>query len=357
MVKTQTGTQEKKKNTRTASYLTRLATEGTVPGFVPEEESRPHKADEQGVIWVDIDHLLDSPYQHAEQIDPEEYQALVTSMSSESIQFALNVTEVEGRPGYYYLTAGGHQRRNAARDAGKRKLPVFVGPPLDPQRLAFRAAKENAVRVNLSPVNLGYLFLQMQSEFGLSQEAIAAELGKGRNFVNFCIMAANSAPDIQAMLLEKPDSLRAMSYLRRIKPVSEQPSQEELERAAALRAPIIAQFLANEISTDGVLEAVEALLAGEPEGIATREMTSNNGSAGSKNAGSKKTRSAVSAQVHTTGDSRALERLGRLSAVLSRLRSYKKLLGAAGNVSEEESRLLQEIEEELRTLQYAESGE
>lgn len=237
-----------KGSARVANVLEKLKSTGMVPGYAPEQVgAQAHDPDEKGVIWVDIDHILDSPYQHQEQIDEEDLQALVASIEKEGFLAALNVNEDPKHAGYYILTAGGHQRRNAAKAAGKTKIPVFVEPTLDPIRLAFRAAKENAVQVNRSPVNLGNLFLHIQDEFGLTQEEIAGELGKTRDFVKTCISAARSDPDIQALLAQKPDSVRAMSYLRRLT------SPED-------RAPIIARLIAGESTTDGVKAEVEEIL-------------------------------------------------------------------------------------------------
>src|SRR5260370_37587745 len=61
-------------------------------------------------------------------------------------------------------------------------------------------------------------------------------------------MAGHSAPDIQEMLRQKPDSVRAMSCLRRMDDTED-------------RAHIIAHFLDGQITTDGVHAAVEEIIA------------------------------------------------------------------------------------------------
>src|SRR5260370_225124 len=117
-----------------------------------------HRADEPGIEWVEIDRIHDSPYQHSELIDPDDFAAFVASIATEGFQHALNVSPLEGQEGHYFLTSGGHQRRDAARAAGVAKIPVFVAEAPERKRLAFRAAKENTARVNTSLVNLGYLY-------------------------------------------------------------------------------------------------------------------------------------------------------------------------------------------------------
>ncbi len=226
--------------------LKQIASSGFI-GYVEEEEV-VHKADEPGVIWVEIEKIQDNPYQHAEEINPDDFQALVESIKADGFQGALNVSPVPEEEGRYFLTGGGHQRRNAARAAGLSKLPVFVTPaPGDRMVLALRAARENTTRVNTSIINLGYLYQHMIDEFQLTQEQIAQAIGKDRNHVKFALMAVRSPADIQTMLRQKPDSVRAMVYFRR------------LEREED-RQPIMERFLAGELSTDDVRREVDAML-------------------------------------------------------------------------------------------------
>src|SRR5450759_4189302 len=209
-------------------------------------EENASSVQEPQVLWVGIDHILDNPYQHAEEIQPEYYAALVESIKLDGFQGALNVSPVEGREGYYFILSGGHQRRNAAREPGLDKLPVFVNAsPQEKKQVGLRLARENTAQVNRSPVNLGFLYTQLIEEFGMTQEEIAREIHKDRYHVNFAIMAARSASDIRAALREKY-SPRVMTYLRRVE------TKEE-------RAPIIAQYLAGELTVDGVRNAVETV--------------------------------------------------------------------------------------------------
>lgn len=199
---------------------------------------------EPQVMWVDIEAILDNPYQHAEEIDADEYAALIESIKVDGFQGALNVSPIEGREGFYFITSGGHQRRNAARDAGLKKLPVFVGAsPAEKKQLGLRLARENTTQVNRSPVNLGFLYIQLIEEFGMTQEEIANEIKKDRYHVNFALMAARSAADIRAALREKY-SPRVMTYLRRLDDVQQ-------------RAPIIAAYLSGSLTVEGVRVAVE----------------------------------------------------------------------------------------------------
>lgn len=211
---------------------------------IEEQEPRLRVSTEPQVFWVDIERVLDNPYQHAEEIHADDFAALVESIRVDGFQGALNVSPVEEREGYYFITSGGHQRRSAAKEAGLKKLPVFIGAsPAEKKQLGLRLARENTAQVNRSPVNLGFLYIQLIEEFGMTQEEIASEIKKDRYHVNFAIMAARSAADIRSALREKY-SPRVMTYLRRLDDVQE-------------RAPIIAGYLAGDLTVEGVRVTVE----------------------------------------------------------------------------------------------------
>ncbi len=211
---------------------------------IEEQEPQVQVSTEPQVLWVDIERILDNPYQHAEEINAEDFAALVESIKVDGFQGALNVSPVEEREGYYFITSGGHQRRSAAKEASLKKIPVFISAsPAEKKQLGLRLARENTAQVNRSPVNLGFLYIQLIEEFGMTQEEIASEIKKDRYHVNFAIMAARSAADIRNALREKY-SPRVMTYLRRLDDAQE-------------RAPIIAGYLAGDLTVEGVRVTVE----------------------------------------------------------------------------------------------------
>lgn len=239
-----------KKGRAAVDPLKNIAASGFI-GYVEEEEE--HAVDEPGVIWVEIDAIENNPYQHAEDINPDDFQSLVESIKADGFLGALNVSphKEESR---YFLNGGGHQRRDAARVAGLSKVPVFVtAAPNDPTVLALRVARENTARVNVSMINLGNLYQHMIDEFGWTQDVIAQAVQKDRNHVKFALTAARSPDDIQDMLRQRPDSLRAMTYFRRLERVED-------------RKPIMERFLVGEIATEGVRQEVEAVLERQRHG-------------------------------------------------------------------------------------------
>ncbi len=348
------------------------------------DEQELQNPNEPQVVWIDIDHLLDNPYQHDEDIHPDDYAALVESIKVDGFQGALNVSPAEGQEEYYFITGGGHQRRKAAREAGLSKVPVFVGAsPAEKKQLGLRLARENTAQVNRSPVNLGFLYIQLIEEFGMTQEEIAAEIKRDRYHVNFAIMAARSAADIRTALREKY-SPRVMTYLRRL-------GEEED------RAPIIEKYLADDLSVEGVRVAVEKVQEEKRKQEAQGEQAKFQGSSignrreahfekdeqrsgqehgsylpsntegqndrkaalldGLKKASLTVKTSAYDAGLEGQGnDLDASERLSKVQAVFSRVETYRRHIekkradGETVMLSDEESTLLGKIIDRCHTL-------
>lgn len=237
------------------AMLHKFDVSGIVPGIAQNVQPKERKSTDADVLWVEPERVLDSPFQHQERIDPEQFERLVESIRSGGFFTALFVNMDPKEDGYYFLTAGGHQRREAAKVVGV-KVPIFIEPPVDRMTLALRAANENIIGVNRSVVNLGYLFKQMLEEFHdtfeLTQEKLAQRLGQNRSWVAARILAANLDPDLQEMLAKTQGErgLRAAFALRRLTP------QE--------RAPVMADFLEGEFTTDMVERRVKEIEAARP---------------------------------------------------------------------------------------------
>nr|BBH86709.1 hypothetical protein KTC_14600 [Thermosporothrix sp. COM3] len=322
--------------------LQQIAVSGFI-GYVDDDEEVRAPSD-PGVIWIEIDRIHDNPFQHAEEINPADFQSLVASIKADGFQGALNVSPLAEKEGHYFLTGGGHQRRDAAREAGLTKVPVFVEDP-PPSRLkqAFRAARENGARVNTSPVNLGHLYQHIMDEFHMTQDQVAQMVHKDRNHVKLCLMAARSPEDIQEMLRRKPDSLRAMTYFRRLE------SKED-------RAPIMQKFLAGELTTDGVRAAVEVVLTRQQQITAVAEASTH----------SPQTKPTPEAEVESKKEpekpltektvpaspeqhSLAAERIGKLHSVERRFHAYRKI-AIHHLLTEEERVLLQNMAQAIQEL-------
>jgi ParB/RepB/Spo0J family partition protein len=199
-----------------------------------ELELEEQFASEQ-VQSIPLERLVDNPYQPREEVVvDDELRELAVSIKANGFQGVLTARPALGQDGYFQL-AYGHRRREAAKLAGLTHLPVSVRE-LTNRAMAGIAAVENIHRKDLTILELGRLFTRMLDE-GYTQEDIAGQIGKDRGYVVNRLRVVRAPADVQQLVLEKPDSLRAVSTLVKV---------EE----AAIRAAMIEALKQGRVTTD-----------------------------------------------------------------------------------------------------------
>lgn len=300
--------------------LARLSAQGFL-GYVEDDaESNSYK-----VLDVVPDDIVDSLYQSREWRDSDRFRQLVHSIETHGFNGVLIVCSHPQQEGKYQLIAGGHRRRDAAREAGLLTIPCLV-VEYDRHRMAVGTAAENLIREDLSLPDEGKLYLKLRQDAGWTQEELAAQLDISRDRIKECEIAARDAEDIQAMLRTSGDrGLRAAKSLRQLDKLDE--PEKGFFRAVAERAPLIEQFLAGKLTTDGVQLAVNAIIA-----RVGQEKTQE----------SEESLPAISLQ--------EIRRHERVTALLKRFTSWQKLIGNQPLYPKERetlSLLVQEIQDYL----------
>ncbi|MCS6803276.1 MAG: ParB/RepB/Spo0J family partition protein [Chloroflexota bacterium] len=133
---------------------------------------------------VDIDLIVPNPRQPRAHLDPEALADLAESIRQHGVLQPLIVTEVArepGRPATYQIIAG-ERRWHAAKLAGLERVPVVIKEASEQQVLEW-ALVENIQRADLSPLEEAAAFRQLVEEFGLTQEQVAARVGRSRSAV------------------------------------------------------------------------------------------------------------------------------------------------------------------------------
>lgn len=182
--------------------------------FTADELELEEQLSPEQVQSIPLERLLDNPYQPREQIAvDDELRELAASIKANGFHGVLMARPALDREGYFQL-AYGHRRREAARLAGLTHLPVSVGE-LTNKAMAGIAAVENIHRKDLTVLELGRLFARMLDE-GYTQEDIAGQIGKDRGYVVNRLRVVRAPLDVQQLVLEKPDSLRAVSTLVKV---------------------------------------------------------------------------------------------------------------------------------------------
>ena len=169
----------------------------------------------QQAIMIKIDRLLNNPYQPRDDMREDTIGELSQVIKAQGFQGVLIARPHPSLSGSYELTAG-HRRREAARRAGLSTLPVVVRDLTDEEMVTL-AVTENIQREDLSPLEEGKIYLMMSQEMGYTQEQIAREVGKKRGYVENRIRVARAPKDVQALVQAKPDSIRAVANLIKLK--------------------------------------------------------------------------------------------------------------------------------------------
>ena len=205
-------------------------------------------------LEVDVDRLSPNRFQPRVQMDDARLDGLAESIRSNGIIQPIVVR----RDGDRFQIIAGERRWRAAQKAGLARVPIVVRDvaPGQEQSLLEMALIENIQRENLNPIDEALAYRRLTDEFHLTQEQIAASVGKDRASVaNFL------------RLLKLPDEVRAevaagtlsMGHARALITV---PSEGEQRRMAR---EVIARSLSVRETESMVRRLVEAAAKPAPD--------------------------------------------------------------------------------------------
>ena len=133
-----------------------------------------------GPMDVDIDLLAPNPQQPRLNMDNAGLEELAASIKSNGIIQPILVR----RTGSTYRIIAGERRWRAAQRAGLRRVPVVVREVADgDKQLLELALIENLQREGLNPIDEALAYQRLADDFSLTQEQIAAVVGKDRSSV------------------------------------------------------------------------------------------------------------------------------------------------------------------------------
>ncbi len=165
-----------------------------IPGdFQPEA-----LAGRGGVKQVGVGQIVPNPRQPRVVFDAAELAELAASIREHGILQPLIVSPASN--GRFTLIAG-ERRLQAARQAGLKEVPVIERETSDLERLQL-ALIENIQRADLNPLEEAEAYRQLNDEFGLSHEAIAAQVGKSRVAVTNTLRLLNLTEKVKQALIK-----------------------------------------------------------------------------------------------------------------------------------------------------------
>jgi ParB family chromosome partitioning protein len=195
---------------------------------------------------LSLDRIDPNPRQPRGSFDEEPLQELTTSIEAVGVLQPIVV-----RPsGERYQIVMGERRVRAARAAGLERIPAIVRTTEDDQMLRD-ALLENVHREDLNPLEEAAAYEQLLLDFGITQEELAARLGKSRPVI------ANAM-----RLLRLPGSVQRRIAARTL-------SAGHARAVASLEDPVQQERLADRIVAEGLTvrmaeELAQRIKNGEP---------------------------------------------------------------------------------------------
>jgi len=133
-----------------------------------------------GVLEVDVDRLVPNEQQPRLQMDDTKLDELAASIKANGIIQPILVRRAGDR---YHIIAG-ERRWRAAQRAGLHSVPVVVRDvAAGDKQLLELALIENLQREGLNPIDEALAYQRLATEFSLTQDQIAAAVGKDRSSV------------------------------------------------------------------------------------------------------------------------------------------------------------------------------
>jgi len=197
---------EKTSNRFEGRKLKKMALGRGLDALLPGIESidnRPNK-----YIMCDIELIRPNRYQPRLRFSEKELDALTESVKEQGIIQPILIRKDE--QGYELIA--GERRLKAAKRAGLTQAPAIVREITDAELLEISIV-ENIQRENLTPMEEAEAYHCLMKEFGLTQEQVAARVGKSRSSVANFLRLLNLPEEIKDSIM---DGVISMGHARAI---------------------------------------------------------------------------------------------------------------------------------------------
>jgi len=161
-----------------------------IPDF-GKEESRT-------LLYCGIEEIAPNRSQPRKHFDESKLQELAESIKEKGILEPLIVRRVNG--GGYELIVG-ERRWRAAQKAGLKEVPILVRE-VEGREVLELSLIENLQREDLNPIEEAEAFRHLIEEFNISQEALAARIGKDRTTITNTLRLLKLPSEARNQLLQ-----------------------------------------------------------------------------------------------------------------------------------------------------------
>jgi ParB family chromosome partitioning protein len=214
-------------HTETTMIERRPALGKGLSALIPDAPEAPRS----GALDVDIDLLAPSDQQPRLIMEDAKLAELAQSIKANGIIQPILVR----RTGAAYSIIAGERRWRAAQRAGLLKVPVIIRemPEGSERQLLELALVENLQRENLNPVDEALAYQRLADEFGLTQDQIAAAVGKDRTSVANYVRLLRLPEEVRGDLAS---GALSMGHARALLALPDAGSQRQAAREVISRA-------------------------------------------------------------------------------------------------------------------------
>jgi ParB family chromosome partitioning protein len=190
---------------------------------------QPSRVDEQNILQVPLDSIIPNPRQPRKVFRDDDPRLLELSASIKEFGLLqpLVVTRLDSLPAEYapadtpkehdwfsdepqragagqnvvkYQIIAGERRWRASRLAGLTEVPVVI-KEVTPLEMLALALIENIQREDLNPIEEAMAYQALISEFGLTQEQVAKQVGRDRSTITNALRLLQLAPKVREALI------------------------------------------------------------------------------------------------------------------------------------------------------------
>ena len=201
--------------------------------YSPVEKIATATAKKDGIQTVRISEIEPKADQPRKYFDTESLEALAESISQHGLLQPIILRESAG--GFYQILAG-ERRWRASKMAGLTEIPAII-MEADAMKAAEIAIIENVQRENLNAYEEAQAYASLMKEFDLTQEEVAAKVGKSRPAVANTMRLLELPEDVLDLLKDGAISAghaRALLGLKD-KTIIEETANKVLDRALSVR--------------------------------------------------------------------------------------------------------------------------
>ncbi|MFM7340491.1 MAG: ParB/RepB/Spo0J family partition protein [Bacteroidota bacterium] len=165
-----------------------------IPGNAENQNKSQDSNEGLGIGLIDITKIKTNPYQPRVIFDPQALEELVESIKLHGVIQPITVRKSTGNT---FELISGERRIRASIEAGLDQIPAFIMDIDTNEAMIELAIIENVQRENLNDIEIAMGYQMLIDQCDLTQEEVAAKVGKDRATVSNFLRLLKLPSDIQ----------------------------------------------------------------------------------------------------------------------------------------------------------------